>query len=537
MICSATSDMKAQEDINGRTVLILICSFVFVVLALAVAFLAYSKSVELPAQTEEHTAVFIDRAKGSPSSSEPHVEEPPLLAPTTVIDVTTKLTPTTTTRKLLEYAPFLCTVSDDADFTVFVFPPDGLCEVIYFDVIYLYYKNMVGKPMTKNLVDFLDHSKKHTNRTQFGIGISYYNYTLMNDLHLAKSAELHKYLDYIEDHKANNYAMLDCQDRFHNALIAAFYMIEEFQEYHEGKGQRVGFNLVASIYNNATLYGGFFGAGLSDKPLSHIDKPPLKHLRYYVFLTHWPTSDYVDGDLCYIKTPQIFFTPTKTYSRVLYKGWGDHCNMLDAYDYERFVRTYHPFLDRYPRAITFTLKPYNEKPLFPDNNEPSIGNYSWNNECALHPHPDNVSFQYPPGWKAFTTLGEICRDPVYTKNLDCKPKDIEDGCITYNKAEEMIVVWDGPNSTRTKICVTRNNLTFLYGLMAYSIDYDDWNYECPRLSPYGPYSRLRLLYKLNDYLRGYFYSPEDFPGCMKVEPDFVSLEDFRKIETWPHGGV
>lgn len=85
---------------------------------------------------------------------------------------------------------------------------------------------------------------------------------------------------------------------------------------------------------------------------------------------------------------------------------------LDAYDYERFMRTYHPFLDRYARAITFTLKPYNEKPRFPDNNEPSIGNYSWNNECALHPHPQGVEFQYPAGWKAFTTLGEasaLCR--------------------------------------------------------------------------------------------------------------------------------
>lgn len=210
---------------------------------------------------------------------------------------------------------------------------------------------------------------------------------------------------------------------------------------------------------------------------------------------------------------------------------------LDAYDHEQFIRTYHAFLDKYPRAITFTLKPYNEKPRYPDKNEPSIGNFSWNNECAIMPPHPGIEFEYPPGWQAFTTLGEICRDPVYFQNIDCNPKEPEDGCITYNKQRELVVVWDNANTTRTKICFTRSNLTFLYGLMVYSIDYDDWNYECPALSPYGPYSRLRLLYKLNDYLRGSFYRPDDLPGCMKVEPDFVSLEDFRKIDTWPEGGV
>lgn len=531
----STEGTKAREDITSRSMLVLICAFVFIVLALAAAFLSFSKTIESPVQTEDQTPVYIDRPNARPPAREPSFEEPPEDATAMEVKKTKRKSPrpTTTTKKVLDYAPFLCTLSDDVDLTVFVFPPDGMCEVIYFDTLYLYFKNVVGKPMTKNLIDFLDYSKAHTNRTQYGVGISFYNYTDMNNLLLKQNETLYRYLDYLEDHKANNYAMLDCQDRFHRSFSVAFFMIESFQEYHESKGQRVGFNLVSSIFDNKTLH----GINMYDNPLNEINSPPLKYLRYYVFLTHYPTSDYVDGDICFVKTPQVFFRPTKIYANILYPGWTYHCNMLDAYDYEYFLRTYMPHLDKYPRAITFTLKQYNEKPRYPDNNEPSIGNYSWNNECALHPIPPGGQYQYPAGWKGFATFGEICRDPVYMTNMDCKPKDVEDGCITFNKQREMIVVWDDHNSTRRKICTSRKNLTFLYGVMAYAIDYDDWNYECPQLSPYGPYSRLRLLYKLNDYLRGYFYSEDDYPGCMKVEPDFVSVEDFRKIKTWPEGGV
>ncbi|KAK8770072.1 hypothetical protein V5799_013463 [Amblyomma americanum] len=87
------------------------------------------------------------------------------------------------------------------------------------------------------------------------------------------------------------------------------------------------------------------------------------------------------------------------------------------------------------------------------------------------------------------------------------------------------------------ICVARTNLTYLFSFAVYAIDYDDSDYACPRLSPYGPYSRLRMLYQLRNYLSRHYLNESDEPGCHKVQPKFITPEDFWKIESWPNEGV
>ncbi|KAK8766700.1 hypothetical protein V5799_006518 [Amblyomma americanum] len=56
---------------------------------------------------------------------------------------------------------------------------------------------------------------------------------------------------------------------------------------------------------------------------------------------------------------------------------------------------------------------------------------------------------------------------------------IDEGCITYDKQNELSIVWDDVVSFRRKICVSRTNLTYLFGFAVYAIDYDDSDYACP----------------------------------------------------------
>lgn len=227
---------------------------------------------------------------------------------------------------MLEYAPFLCTVSEDADFTKFVFPPDGMCEVIYYEMIYIHYVNTIEK-MSKSLADFLKVGKALTNKTKYGIGISFYNYTVMWNLWEKKRHKVQEYIDVFAEHNVNNYAMLDIMGRFHNDFFVSFIMMDEFQDYHKSKGQHVGFNAAVSIYKNETLYGGYFGAGLDKKTVDFL-KDVIKYLRYWVYLGHYPTDDYVDAFFCFIKTPQIFFSQKSVPGYDSVRGFAEHRNMV-----------------------------------------------------------------------------------------------------------------------------------------------------------------------------------------------------------------
>ncbi|KAK8761113.1 hypothetical protein V5799_027619 [Amblyomma americanum] len=129
---------------------------------------------------------------------------------------------------------------------------------------------------------------------------------------------------------------------------------------------------------------------------------------------------------------------------------------------------------------------------------------------------------------------QICRNPKYRQR---SYSQTHDAILAVHDTDNVLFAYDNEVGLCRKICVARTNLTYLFSFAVYAIDYDDSDYACPRLSPYGPYSRLRMLYQLRNYLSRHYLNESDEPGCHKVQPKFITPEDFWKIESWPNEGV
>ncbi|XP_077489306.1 uncharacterized protein LOC144100154 [Amblyomma americanum] len=498
-------------------------------------FFIYS-SVEEPQQpAESSTSVYIATPGGHPPAP------PQTPAPTEPTTAPSTTTGSTTTRRTYTYTPFICTVTEDAK-PSFRYPPDGLCELIYFQMTYHYDRHHFKDPLTEPIRLFAEHAKQHTNRTRFGIGISLLNITVAQD-EFAEKGDVGKRvrdrLDYFADHKTNSYGVVDMECMAYALdqayVVNVFNIFNAFVGYHKLKGHRLGINMMASMYSNSAISAEW------DRDKSYKiynmfrpnNTPSPENVHRFVYLTHVPYSEMLEGRDCVIQTPQVLFRLNTTY-----QYHREPTSILAASVYNRIVE-YVPYMDRYNRLISITLRLVNKVPWDKDKNVPAIGNFGWNKRCDAHGDITDNRYRRPnlTGWIPWTTYSEICNDPVYSRNLDCAPKGLDEGCITYNKQKELSIVWDDAVSLRRKICVARTNLTYLFSFAVYAIDYDDSDYACPRLSPYGPYSRLRMLYQLRNYLSRHYLNESDEPGCHKVQPKFITPEDFWKIESWPNEGV
>lgn len=64
-------------------------------------------------------------------------------------------------------------------------------------------------------------------------------------------------------------------------------------------------------------------------------------------------------------------------------------------------------------------------------------------------------------------------------------------------------------------CKARENYHSLkYGLAIYDIEYEDYNNNCTKMNPFGPFSRVAAGNKVLEYVSGY---PDTTPkGCLQL---------------------
>lgn len=352
--------------------------------------------------------------------------------------------------------------------------------------------------------------------------------------------EVAQRLNYFAEHKCNNYAVYDIEGTSlflstiglkhgaENYLPEAQLLFEALLAYHTANNQQVAFVAVGIILRTQQMEG--FPQQFDDI-MNY--QSMRQYMKYWFVLTHYPFVEYLESPRCFVEPPQVL-NRQQTPGILEYNG----VRMTDAWN--NFYHFDHmkarPF-DNIKLTITVSLRPTFKVPRNP-------GNYAWFKECCtkvlINDSCTNFTAvaSYPPGFVRTTSFPEIYNDPEYSKNIDCTQDEPDKGCKTFSVSKRRIITWDDFNSLRRKVCAAKGNITgYLFGLAVYDIDHDDWDYRFPDNNPYGPYPKLRMLYQLYKYISTVFITIDQEPTCRGLEPQTISLEDFRKITSWPVEGV
>ncbi|KAL1437443.1 hypothetical protein MTO96_048931 [Rhipicephalus appendiculatus] len=100
----------------------------------------------------------------------------------------------------------ICVVHEDFNRTSLAFPPDGLCDLMFFDSLLTQGGNRLAPPYQENFQYFLDTAQQH-NSTEYGVGFDYGS--IINAAASAVSSDEKVHLEYIWKSRVYHYGNIN----------------------------------------------------------------------------------------------------------------------------------------------------------------------------------------------------------------------------------------------------------------------------------------------------------------------------------------
>ncbi|KAL1427334.1 hypothetical protein MTO96_017621 [Rhipicephalus appendiculatus] len=122
---------------------------------------------------------------------------------------------------------------------------------------------------------------------------------------------------------------------------------------------------------------------------------------------------------------------------------------------------------------------------------------------------------YDPSAESFGSYTEVCRDPSFTVDIEYKSSVY--GRLYYNRKDGRMFSFDNTTTYIEKLCRTKvQQLSFVMGVAAYDVDYDDFIDVCGSINYYGAFTRLFNFRDLMYYIWKRFNASENLQGCLSL---------------------
>ncbi|XP_070380530.1 uncharacterized protein [Dermacentor albipictus] len=394
--------------------------------------------------------------------------------------VVTKATPVATTEEtetpvastaapsqMMDDQPLVCTVGRRLNSTR-MFPPDGLCEYIFFDSLYKQGRNSIVAPegFDTNLRTFIDVAPLHE-ITAFGVGITFDSVHHL-ELLLNSSAPSFKPMEIFWDNAIYHLAILDTAtvSPVEHEVISALGCLKMNQ------GRKIFTVFAASIPDDAW-------ANLYIRNFTTLFKPDL-----FIGFGHYTRGDN-SLKSCRIVPPTLFQRPPGaeySYQHDMTAG------------FETFKKLSVPGL-ALKFALSVTLKGRLTVSTVPNM-------YDFFTPCLTNETADS-----------FATYAEVCKNPGF-KTAPIYDSQVDATRILHAVKPE-VFSYDDRVGLCKKLCTMKAQDTSMkFGIAVYDLDYADFSNTCG--SKDGPFSRLHLVRNILNFFRTRYRTTADTADCVNL---------------------
>ncbi|KAL1486709.1 hypothetical protein MTO96_008782 [Rhipicephalus appendiculatus] len=434
--------------------------------------------------TSATTAIAPTTAQDTTDTSVPTTQ--PTTQSTTRPTTTTIITTTTTTvtptaytvapSEVIDDEPLVCTMGIRTNSTQ-MFPPDGLCEYLFYDSLYLQGRNTFAAPnqFDINLRTFVDIAPSYST-TSFGIGFSY-NSALHLQLYLQQQAtKKFNVMQHFWDHSIYHIGVLDSAtvDPKEADVISALNCLkilrDDFSQEIISQGIKV-FTFFAASIPDATW------ASFYTRNFTNLLMPDL-----YIALGHYSRGDN-SLPTCLVVPPTLLHRPRAA---------------EDSYQYDLTSAA-----ESIVRLSGLRLK--------------SALSVTLSGHLAVLKDPTKRGFLAPcmtnNSIDSFASYAEVCRSPNYTSPPVYDPQA---EAVQYSyTTEPMVFSYDDRKGLVRKLCAIKEQHTNTkFGIAVFDVDYADFTNVCK--SRGGPFARLQLVRSVLNFFRTRYKTTADKTACVQL---------------------
>lgn len=423
---------------------------------------------------------------GKPITSIPIVIPPSSSGPITAPGAT----PTTTAgppprAPAMPSGSMVCTVTEDGLGLSTGGPPDGICDVIFFDSFYKDGKNKVVEPIPSNVIKFRDMAldRHGYQKTQFGASFSVSGGLLEQD-YLSPRFNTSVQLE-LSVNNIRHFAVINIlpQDSTAHMITVALKVLRSLTWVNNNaqSSQRPSYFVLGAAIEDSSRYG-------LVKLMNDHFVPSL-----FIAVSHMPYPDARAKSDCRILPPTFLAFPHGT-SRSDFKyghTLGESCDVLGEVKKLGI---------QVPVALSFSLSGRLYQPRFPQPPARAIEDYEPFKPCKEYSSAD---FLAPA---TACVQGTEFYDRVRgTSDLDL--------AFTFDNNTERTFIFDTEKSMRFKVCQTKSSFPEIpFGVSAYDVHTDGEDVQCPRFGLKGGFKRVEFLRKMNAHLT----SPSPRVPCLNI---------------------
>ncbi|XP_070380533.1 uncharacterized protein [Dermacentor albipictus] len=384
---------------------------------------------------------------------------------TTTQQTETPVASTAAPSEMMDDQPLVCTVGWKLNSTR-MFPPDGLCEYIFFDSLYKRGRNSIVAPegFDPDLRTFIDVAPLHK-ITAFGVGITFDDASF-------------KPMEIFWANSIYHLAILDTAtvNPVEHEVISALGCLKLLRDRFSAErilgGNKVFTVFAASIPDDAW-------ANLYIRNFTTLFKPDL-----FIGFGHYTRGDN-SLKSCRIVPPTLFQRPP---------GAEDSYQHDMTAGFESFKKLSVPGL-ALKFALSVTLKGRLTVSTVPNM-------YDFFTPCLTNETADS-----------FATYAEVCKNPGF-KTAPIYDSQVDATRILHAVKPE-VFSYDDRVGLCKKLCTMKAQDTSMkFGIAVYDLDYADFSNTCG--SKDGPFSRLHLVRNILNFFRTRYRTTADTADCVNL---------------------
>ncbi|XP_077515012.1 uncharacterized protein LOC144125484 [Amblyomma americanum] len=464
-LTSKPEDTKPTSQYRMTSTMVITCILAIVIALVAfIALLVVALGTGFGIGAETDVPEDMDRPPLPSVYPVVRVPIPSSVMTTTATD--TSITPTASTqspRTVMDQHPLVCTMGSRTSFLQ-MFPPDGLCEYIFFDSVEKGNRNPLAFPKRwgNDLRIFITAYARY-NTTAFGIGFAY-------DSSLLESFWRKNIFHFgIVDTATRNAREADVELALN--VLKALNTHAETQR-RQGNPSFIFFAGVVFNQNWTNFY--------NDK-FTNIYKPHL-----FIAQGHFFYGDNTFSD-CRVMPPTA---PTRP------QGLGgsyQHDLTLAADSFSKLSSRGLSIIG----ALSITMKGRWTRTL------PVQGPSDFLSGCV-----HNTSAP------SFGRYSEICRNPKY---LQRSYSQTHDAILAVHDTDNVLFAYDNEVGLCRKLCAVKGTHSGVrFGIAVYDLEYEDFSNACGVFNKYGAFSRVHAIRGILNYFKTRFQSAPDAVGCREL---------------------
>ncbi|XP_065301972.2 uncharacterized protein [Dermacentor albipictus] len=372
-------------------------------------------------------------------------------------------------------APMICVFGDELR-SWMKFPPDGLCDYIFFDAMEKEGGNKLGGPYQENFRHFLDMAAVYTT-SEFGVGFEYTSWSTVHKL--IKEPDAERQLRDLVTKKIAHFGFLNTHVynfgvRDLIGLLQILKTVSALMEYRRIAMQPCHTVLATALPDREWMMRTLRGFGTIFLPDILISIGTL----------------FVDDSAAAgcLTLPANFLSVPPSPAYFFSMGTAlDGLNEMRVNEVSSVM------------AISLALSGRWYAPAYPDPHvKDRPGNFSLLQRCAKIPE------------KQMDSIVKVCKNTSFSSKVVDRQQNT---AYVYSKDLLRMFVYDDEETFRYKVCTSKKEMTAVrYGLAVYGLEHADGNGMCGG----GSYPRLHALKATLDFITNKFHDPAAVEECLNA---------------------